>query len=90
MENQTGNTRPPNYVGMLSPDGWWQWNGMQWLPVGQRPQGSKGTFWPVLAALVAFSLILLVAYGFYDANKREHRWGDEVDQSICRYDPSSC
>jgi len=87
MENQTGNTRPPNYVGMLSPDGRWQWNGMQWVPAAQRrdnrmPGQSLPT--PVLMALVGLAVAVifgLVAVIFAEHEDSED--GRQVHEIYC-------
>lgn len=76
------------YVGLISQDGRWRWDGAQWVPAQQQwvppaPVQNKSTFWPVLGALIAFAVIALIVYGMYYVQHEEQQGRDEMDRMFC-------
>ena len=78
-----------SYVGMLSQDGAWRWDGQEWVPAAQQPtqpaqKDSTGqTFWGVLLALIAFAIIAFIVYSVYAQQRDEARIGEENDRIAC-------
>ena len=85
--NETGNISGSGYVGMQSPDGRWTWNGAQWVPTQAAQPQQKSTFWPMLGAMIAFAVIVMIGIGFYGAHERQQQDRDDVENYFCQYDP---
>lgn len=50
-------------MGMLSPDGRWRWDGVQWVPVPPAEPRPMPTRWVVLITAGSIAVLLLAGLG---------------------------
>ena len=48
---------------MLSPDGRWRWDGVQWVPVAREPRQPMAARWAALIVAGAIAVLLLAGLG---------------------------